>query len=279
MRAVTSKRRKTYSGPVQAVVFDWAGTVVDHGCMAPTGVFVRAFAAHDLTVTIEQARGPMGVDKKTHVATLLELPAVRAQFERGHGRAPAGDDLDRIYADVVRLQVDCIVSFSDPIPGSLETIAWLRDRGIKIGSCTGYVTEMMEALVPAAAAKGYRPDAWVCSSDVPSGRPAPHMALANLVRLDVSAVQGGVKVGDTVTDVEEGLNAGMWSVGVAMTGNEIGLSADDLAALDAGEREKKRARAIDRLAGAGAHYVIDGVADLPPVVEDIERRLAAGERP
>jgi phosphonoacetaldehyde hydrolase len=57
------------------------------------------------------------------------------------------------------------------------------------------------------------------------------------------------------------------------------LSADETRALPAPERERRRARAAARLAAAGAHYVIDGVADLLPIVATIEGRLARGERP
>jgi phosphonoacetaldehyde hydrolase len=271
--------RRRYTGTVQAVVFDWAGTTVDYGCCAPAGVFVQAFRNHGLEVSIEQARGPMGVHKREHVSILLGLDSVRRQFEAARGRASTDADVAAIYADATRLQIACLGDFADPIPGALKTVAWLRQRGIKIGSSTGYITEMMEVLVPAAAAKGYQPDAWVCASDVASARPSPQMALLNLIRLDCGPVQAGVKVGDTVADVEEGLNAGMWSVAVTVTGNEVGLTEAELAALSNHEREQRRLRAAEKLAHAGAHYVIDGVADLPRIIEDIEARLARGERP
>lgn len=271
--------RRRYTGAVQAVIFDWAGTTVDHGSCAPAGVFVQAFALHGLQVSVAQARGPMGIHKREHVRTLLELESVREQFEKAQRRAATEADIDAIYADATRLQIDCLKDYADPIPGVLKTLAQLRQRGIKIGSCTGYVTAMMDVLVPAAAAKGFAPDTWVCASDVTSARPSPQMALLNLIRLDAGPVQACIKVGDTVADVEEGLNAGMWSVAVTLTGNEVGLSEKELAALDAAERERRRARAADKLARAGAHYVIDAVGDLPGVIADIESRLARGEAP
>jgi phosphonoacetaldehyde hydrolase len=138
---------------------------------------------------------------------------------------------------------------------------------------------MMAVLIPAAAEKGFHPDTWVCASDVPTARPSPLMALLNVVRLDTGPVQACVKVGDTVADVEEGLNAGMWSVAVTLSGNEVGLTVDELAALSPEDRNNRRTRAADKLARAGAHYVIDGAADLPAAIEDIEARLARGEAP
>lgn len=271
--------QRRYTGKVRALIFDWAGTTVDHGSCAPAGVFVQAFAEHGLQVSIEEARGPMGIHKRDHVRYLLELDTVRPQFEKAHGRAAGEGDIDAIYRDATRLQIDCLKDYSDPIPGVLATIEQLRRRGLKIGSCTGYVTEMMEVLVPAATAKGFAPDVWVCASDVTTARPSPQMALLNLIRLDTGPVQACIKIGDTVADVEEGLNAGMWTVAVTLTGNEVGLNERDLAALDPVERERRRARAADRLARAGAHYVIDGVPELPAVLDAVEARLARGERP
>ncbi len=88
-----------------------------------------------------------------------------------------------------------------------------------------------------------------------------------------------MKVGDSVPDIQEGLNAGMWTVAVALTGNELGLTAEELAALSLDELETRREQAHLRLADAGAHYVIDGIWSLPTVLEDIEERLADGEQP
>jgi len=158
-------------------------------------------------------------------------------------------------------------------------VAALRARGIKIGSNTGYNREMMDALMPAAAAAGYEPDCAVCSTDVPVGRPAPWMAFENARRLNVYPMTAVIKVDDTAPGIEEGLNAGMWTVGVTETGNEFGLTVEELNALDPQQREARGQMAQRRLAQAGAHYVINGIGDLLPCLEDIERRLAQGETP
>jgi len=99
------------------------------------------------------------------------------------------------------------------------------------------------------------------------------------MQLGVYPFEACVKIGDTVPDIAEGLNAGMWSVGVVMSGNEIGMSESELAAADADVVAAKRDRAYAKLAQAGAHYVVDSIADLPPILDAIESRLAAGERP
>jgi phosphonoacetaldehyde hydrolase len=88
-----------------------------------------------------------------------------------------------------------------------------------------------------------------------------------------------VKVDDTGVGLQEGLNAGTWAVGLAVTGNAVGLTLAEWTALDEAQQQALRKIATTQLKAAGAHYVIDSVADLPNVLEDIERRLKGGERP
>lgn len=71
----------------------------------------------------------------------------------------------------------------------------------------------------------------------------------------------------------------MWSVGLAVSGNEFGASLREYRRMAAAEVERRRAAAADKLYAAGAHYVIDTLVQLPGVIADINRRLAAGERP
>jgi phosphonoacetaldehyde hydrolase len=130
-----------------------------------------------------------------------------------------------------------------------------------------------------ARRQGYVPDSTVCASDVPAGRPYPYMCLQNMMNLQVSPVDACVKVDDTIPGVEEGLNAGMWTIGLAMSGNEIGLPLKAVQAMDPAEREQKRRRAYTRMFQCGAHYVVDSIADLMPCLDDIEARIARGERP
>lgn len=264
---------------VQAVIFDWAGTVVDFGSRAPAGAFVEVFRRHGVAVSVAEARGPMGSEKRAHVAELLGNPAIAERFRAAHGHAPGEADIDAIYRDFIPLQIGVLESYAGLIPGTAETAAWLRGRGTKIAGNTGYNAEMSAVNERVAAAQGYAPDVCVAASDVPRGRPAPDMALRCALDLGVDSVRRCVKVDDTIPGILEGLNAGMWTVGVSVSGNEVGLSQAEWEKLPEAEQVRLRAAATKRLAGAGAHYVIDSVADLPGVIETIERRLAAGDRP
>lgn len=266
---------------INAVILDWAGTTVDFGSFAPTQIFVEAFRqAFDMEITLAEARVPMGLGKWQHIEALGKLPAVDARWRAKFGCPMSTADIDAIYAAFMPLQIAKVVDFSAPIAGVIDAIAALRADGIKIGSCSGYPRAVMEKLVLAAARHGYAPDHWVASDDLPSGgRPGPGMALQNVIALGIDSVVYCVKVDDSAPGIEEGINAGMWSVGLAVSGNEFGVTWDEYQAMSAEEIATRREPAARKLYAAGAHYVVNSLADLPGVIADINIRLARGERP
>ncbi len=271
--------RRRYTGAIQAVLLDWAGTTMDFGCMAPARVFVEVFGRRGVPITIDEARAPMGAHKRVHIQRICELDSVRARWLQVHGRPPDDDDVSAMFAEFVPLQVACLSEYSALIPGTLESVAELRRRGIRIGSTSGYLPEMMRVNQRDARRQGYEPDATVCAGDVPAGRPFPHMCLKNVIELGVGTVHACVKIDDTVPGVEEGLNAGMWTIGLAVSGNEVGLPLADWTALPAAEQAARRERATTRLRHAGAHYTVDSIADILPCIDDIQARLRHGDAP
>ena len=264
---------------VKAVIFDWAGTVVDYGSLAPMGAFVETFAEFGVTISIDEARGPMGIAKRPHIAALMAAPRIAAAWEERHGRPPAAADIDAVYDKFVPKNVAVAARHAKLIPGVAEVVARLRVEGVKIGSTTGYTREIMAEILPIAAAQGFAPDGLVCTGDTPDGRPTPYMLYKSFLDLRIWPAWSAIKVDDTEVGVAEGVNGGAWTVGVAVSGNVFGLSEADAAALAPAEFQRMRATATQKLKGAGAHDVIDSVADLMPVVQAIEARLASGERP
>jgi phosphonoacetaldehyde hydrolase len=271
--------RRRYNGPIEAVLLDWAGTTMDFGCMAPAVVFVEVFKRRQVPISVEEARAPMGAHKRVHIQRITELEPVRRRWQEKHGRPPDDADIDAMFAEFVPLQLECLSTYSALIPGALEAVAALRARGIRIGSTTGYLTDMMKINQADARRQGYEPDATVCASDVPAGRPLPYMCLQNVIRLGVSTVHACVKVDDTIPGVEEGLNAGMWTIGLAVSGNEVGMALADWKALPAAAQKSKRERAYARMRQCGAHYTVDSIADIMPCIDDIQARIRRGEAP
>jgi len=271
--------QRSYRGPLKAVILDWAGTTVDYGSFAPTAVFLRLFESRNVKITPEDARSGMGLMKKDHLRTILARPQVAEAWIAAHGNAASEADIDDLFNNFVPLQISVLKEFAEPIPGFLDVVKELRERNMKIGTTTGYLRSMMEILAPKAKENGYEPDCIVCPDEVPAGRPYPWMCYENAIRLGVYPMQAIVKVGDTLPDIEEGLNAGMWTVGLALTGNLLGLNELEVNALSPEETDMARERIGAQLYQAGAHYVIDGIWDLPDVLDDVEFRLAQGKHP
>lgn len=270
---------RPYSGSLKAVIFDWAGTTVDYGCFAPVAVFIEVFKRRGVTINIAQARAPMGLEKRDHIRAIVQQPEIAAEWQHIYGQPCTELDIDAMYADSVTVQVECVADFADLIPGTLDTMNECRARGLKIGTTTGYSRAVMDILMPTAAQRGYTPDAVICPTDVPTGRPAPWMIYQNAMQLGVYPMAAVVKVGDTLPDIEEGLNAGVWTVAVSLTGNELGLSAAEANTMSLSERKQRLGAIETRLWQAGAHFVIHSIADLPAVLDDIQQRLHLGENP
>ena len=247
--------------------------------LAPAVVFVQVYEHQRVPITMDEARAPMGAHKKVHIERISQLDAVRRRWQEVHGRPPNDGDVNAMFEEFVPLQLACLSEYSKLIPGTLEVVADLRKRGAKIGSTTGYLSEMMKINRDDAKRQGYEPDSTVCASDVPAGRPYPYMCLQNAINLKVTTVQSCVKVDDTVPGVEEGLNAGMWTIGLAVSGNEVGLPLEQWQALSEQDKTIKRARAYARMHQCGAHYVVDTIADLLPCIDDIQGRIRRGETP
>ena len=266
---------------IQAVILDWAGTVVDFGSFAPTSIFVEAFKQKfDFAISLEEAREPMGIGKWQHIQALGNLASIDSRWNKKFGRSMTQADIDEIYAAFMPLQKSKVGEHARPILNAVEVINELKAKGIKIGSCSGYPREVMDVLILAAADHGYRPDNVVASDDlVQGGRPAPFMALKNVIDLGITNVRACVKVDDSAPGIEEGHNAGMWTVGLLLSGNEAGLSFEQYQTANEAQLEAAREKARAKLSKSAPHYLIDTIADLPKVIINIEQCLAKGERP
>ncbi|XCY73473.1 phosphonoacetaldehyde hydrolase [Pseudomonas sp. CBR-F] len=264
---------------LQAVVLDWAGTVVDFGSFAPTQIFVEAFGEFGVAVSLEEARGPMGMGKWDHIRTLCNLPQIAERYRAVFDRLPTDEDVTALYERFMPLQIEKIALHSAVIPGALEAINTLRGQGLKIGSCSGYPAVVMAKVVELARQNGYVADHVVATDEVPNGRPHPAQALANVIALGVSDVAACVKVDDTWPGILEGRSAGMWTVALTCSGNALGLTYEQYKALPAAELALERARITQMFEGSRPHYLIDTIVELPAVINDINARLARGETP
>jgi phosphonoacetaldehyde hydrolase len=264
---------------LQAVIFDWAGTLADHGSRAPVSALVSIFSAAGVPISIGEARLSMGLAKKSHIESILAIPRVREAWGELRGAPPNQMDANELYAHFIPQQLACLESHSELIDGVPSLATRLRARGLKIGTTTGYTRPMLDYLLDRARAQGFVPDFSACPDEVPVGRPAPYMCYLNAIHLQAHPLWTVVKIGDTPVDIEEGLNAGMWTIGITRTGNEVGLTRAEWEAAPANEKQLLLSAAEEKLIAAGAHYVARSVADCDTILDSIQARLDLGGQP
>jgi phosphonoacetaldehyde hydrolase len=255
---------------IRAVMLDWAGTTVDHGSIAPVLALKTLFAKHGIALSTQDARQDMGLLKRDHIQAILALPDLRAEWSALFGSEPEAKDVSRLFEEFGPLQMEIIAEHSQVIEGVADVTRKWQNRGVLIGSTTGYTREMLAPVLTGAAANGYRPDASVCPDEVGAGRPAPWMLARNAQLLNVYPPSSCVKIGDTISDIEEGRNAGMWTIGLTRTGNMIGLDAESLAQLTATEKEILLKRAASEMLAAGADFVAEDLPACDGLLEQIE---------
>ena len=272
---------KRYKGKVQAVILDWSGTTADAYVVAPAVAFVEVFKRQKVEISMVEARGPMGLRKDLHIKALTEVDEIKERWKKIHGKYPEQSDVDRMFADFVPLQLDCLRKYTTLLPGVAEVTQRLQKQVIKIGSTTGFVRSMVDILEVDSAKQGYKPDASVAGDEVTNGaRPSPHMVYKNLDMLNITPIQSVVKVDDTASGVGEAVNAGCWGIGVTRYSNYMDVGTpEDGKKLSEDEIKKRVAKTKDILEKAGAHYILESIADIEPVIEDINKRIARGERP
>ena len=269
---------------VRGIVLDLSGTLCDAHVIGPALAFVKAFELEGVSVTMEEARKPMGARKDIHIQTMLDMPSINTRGVEKKGTKPTSNDVSVIFKHFLLVENQILKNYADLIPGAAETLNGLRQKKeIKVGLTTGFTRENAEILIREIKAKGLILDSDVAGDDVRNGmgfRPAPFMIYKNMENFQIFDRRVIVKVDDTVTGVEEGLNAGVWTVGVYKYSNYTKInSLSDWKNMKKEELEKRAEISKAIHLKSGAHYVAESVKDLPEIVDDINRRLAKGESP
>ena len=263
---------------INLVIFDWAGTTVDYGCFAPVKVFLEIFREKGVEVTLDEARAPMGLLKIDHIKAMISGERVSRLWHEKFGRAWNMDDVNELYMNFEKKLFAILANYTEPVPHCLETVKKLREMGLKIGSTTGYTQEMMDIVVPGAKEKGYSPDFYITPSSVPAGRPAPYMIYQNMITLKEWDTDCVIKVGDTISDIREGRNAKVWTIGLLKGSSELGLTEEEVNTLPKEELEEKMNKVAMKMLASGAHLVIEDISKVPMAIEIINEKLKNGER-
>lgn len=265
--------------PVAAVLFDWAGTMIDFGSRAPVMAMQRVFAEADVLVEEPVIRRYMGKAKREHVVAMLSEPAIAARWRETKGGEWTETEVDTLMERLEPAMQECAALCRELIPGAADAFEMLRARGIRVGSTTGYTRTMMADIIPAAAEQGYAPEVIVCAGETAQGRPAPLMLWKALVEMGVWPAAACIAVDDAPVGIEAGRHAGMWTVGLAGSGNGVGLDHATFTALSPDERAERMKSVVAKFAEAGADFVIESVARLDLAVAAVGKALERGEGP
>lgn len=255
---------------IKAVIFDWAGTTVDYGCFAPVQAFSEVFKEFGVTPTMEEVRKPMGMLKIDHIRTMLKMDRIQTCWQEVYNRPSNEEDVQKMYAVYESKLLSVLDQYADPKPYVIDAIKELRDKNIKIGSTTGYTDKMMEIVTKQAEKNGYKPDTWFSPDSVNlKGRPYPYMIFQNIRALEIKSVENVLKVGDTISDIKEGKNAGVLTIGVIEGSSEMGLSKEEYKAMTKEEQEAKCDKVKTAFIEAGADDVILNMSELNTYIDNL----------
>lgn len=163
---------------------------------------------------------------------------------------------------------------AEPTPGALDVLQGLRERGIScawLEELPGATAQTLATHLGQQLAGGFTTD----------GRrwPAPDACWQALIQLGSPRLDGCVLVSGQPRLLQAGLNAGLWTIGLAASGPLCGLAPGDWDALDMPQRDRRRSQATLGLYRLGVHSVIDHLGELDSCLQDIATRRLKGEKP
>lgn len=195
---------------IELVVFDLAGTTVKDNKDVHR-VLQHALAGEGVEISIDDANDVMGIPKPVAIRQLLE--------KRYAGPLSISEEwIDKIHENFVTSMIrfyETDASVGEK-PGVSETFKKLKERKLKVAVDTGFDRKITNALLSRLGwtERGLI-DASVTSDEVPRGRPYPDLVFKAMELTGVMAAEHVAKVGDTASDMQEGMAAGCgWVIGV-----------------------------------------------------------------
>lgn len=274
---------RNFYGKLRGCVFDWSGTLIDKYSIAPVKSLMDTFNKYEINVSYDEIRSSMGIRKDKHIQDILEMPNIKKQWVAKYGSKPDQSNVKDIALTYQMYQLESISNYTELIPGVKSALLSLRNRHrLKLGGTTGFYSNITSQIEKDILKRdNVSLDSFVSGNDVDYGsRPNPFMLFRCMTNMNIDNVRSIVKVDDTVSGVEEGLNAGTWTVGVYRYSNYMDINTlDELEQLDLSDYRERVNKSRDILSRSGAHYVIENLGQMDWVICDINERLSRGELP
>lgn len=278
-----SEERCSYNRRIRGVVFDLAGTIVDFGVMAPVRAMRKTFRHFGVTVSEGDVRFYTGLEKKEHIRKLGFSSRVRESWRDIYKRDITEEDIESLYRKFVPNQITEIKNYPCLVPNSLEVIEFIRGlHDVKLGSTSGYNRAMVDVVIDNMSKRGLNLDITVASDEILLPRPYAEGCRINMKAMGLRNPTEMVKVGDTDVDVEEGRNAGMWTVAVLQSSNYVGLTPEMIKELEMNNPDKLGRiykKAENRLIIAEPDYLASDITRLPYIISDINNRMINKNNP
>ena len=279
------QKNNKYNKKIKGIILDNSGTFVDPFVIAPAIAFVEVFKKFDINITMEESRIPMGIRKDLHIKKILQIPDVQNRWINKYCRESNNNDIINIYNEFIPIQLKILPKYCNLLPKVVETVDILKQQGIKFGTTTGFSREMTNCILENIKDKGLTFDNTVAGDDFNNlnlgTRPKPFMIYKNMEKLNISDINTIVKIDDTITGIQEGTNAGCWTIGIANYSTYMNIeSIEQWETMSNKEKyEKKQYVRNKMIEESGAHYIINEFEEIIPVIEDINLRLHLGEKP
>lgn len=276
---------RCYTGSVRACIFDWSGTLIDKYSFAPVNALITTLKDYNIDPKVHDIRQSMGVKKDKHIQHILNIPDIKSQWLNNFDSPPSHEDINDIYKKFKHNQKNIITEYTELFPEAKQLFRELKrsrkTSQIKIAGTTGFSSDITNIILNDIKKQGIFFDTWVSGDDVNYGsRPNPFMLYKCMENLNIPEIKSVIKIDDTVAGIQEGLNAGCWTVGVVKWSNHLNVeSIDDYMKLTLNEKFSIKNNCKEKFKQNGAHFVIDNIYDMRKVIKAVNEKLNNGIKP
>jgi len=253
---------------VKACIFDLGGTIVDRYSITPLKSLIETFKRHNINISNDLIFKDMGIDKKIHIANILDDTNIYQKWFKQYKRNPEYDDVLKLHQIFKNIQVKKSHKI-DIIPETYGIFEYLKKNNIKIGTTTGFDKNNADIIGNVLNTNICKIDNIVSSTCVEKSRPHPNMIHKNMIDLGIVDPRTMIKIDDTNVGIKEGKNAGLWTVGVARWStymNVLPQNYNNMNDIVIGERLKK---SKEKLKQSRPDFIIETLDELPNIIETI----------
>ena len=255
---------------IRACIFDLGGTIVDKYSLSPFLSLKSAFKRHNILIPNALIFKDMGKHKLDHINDILLNDYVSLCWEKNYGKKPCDKSSNKVFSTFNDIQLEASKNI-DIIPETNSAIKYLRSNRIRTACTTGFNFENMMQVQHRLNKNGIYLDSYVSSTCLgkPS-RPDPSMIYKNMMNLNIVNSRQVLKIDDTVVGIEEGKNAGCWTLGVAKWSTNMKVkSIEEAISITDEEISDRLLESYDILTNSGADFVIDDLNELPNIINMI----------